>query len=150
MLPGGVWWTILHYLDSNDLITLLYTSRCLRFFVLIKFKSYWKLRSGFCSFDQWNEKLNQIFFNLLNKLYLDLDNCVFDFEYYILKLRKVKCHLSLFSICIHYMRCTRSCNKLPKSRYWLVLLFTCKNVKILICHLIFTILTWIRTIILKI
>ena len=43
----------------------------------------------------------------------------FDFEYYYtsFKLRKVKRHLSLFSICIHYMRCTRSCDKLPKSKY---------------------------------
>ena len=126
MLPGGVWWTILHYLDSNDLITLLYTSRCLRFFVLIKFKSYWKLSSGFCSFDQWYEKLAQNFFNLLNKLYLDLDNYVFYFEYYyIFKLRKVKLHLSLFSICIHCMRCTRSCDKLPKSKYC----FYCSRVR---------------------
>ena len=84
---------------------------------MVKFKSNWKLRSSFCSFDQWDEKLNRNFFNLLNKLYLDLDNCVFDFEYYILKLRKVKRHLSLFSICIHYMRCARSCDKLPKSKY---------------------------------
>ena len=42
----------------------------------------------------------------------------FNFEYYYtFKLRKVKRHLSLFSICIHYMRCTRSCDKLPKSKY---------------------------------
>ena len=115
MLPGEVWLTILNYLNSNDLITLLYASR---FFVLIKFKSYWKLSNGFCSFDQWDEKLTQIFFNLLNKLYLDLDNCVFDFEYYyIFKLRKVKRNLSLFCIYIHYMRCTRSCDKLPKSKH---------------------------------
>ena len=118
MLPRGVWWTFLNYLNSNDLITLLYTSRCLRFFVLIKFKSYWKLSRDFCSFDKWDEKLTQNYFYLLNKLHLDLDNCVFDFEYYyIIKLRKVKRHLSLFSICIHYMRCTRSCDKLPKSKY---------------------------------
>ena len=92
----------LNFLNSTDLIILVYTSRCLRFFVLVKFKSYWKLSSVFCSFDQWDTKLNQIFFNHLNILHLDLDNCVLDFEYYILKLRKVKRHLSLFSICIHY------------------------------------------------
>ena len=80
---------------------------------------------GFCTFDQWDEKLTQNFFNLMNKLYLDLDNCVFDFEYYyIFKLRKVK-RLSLFSICIYYMRCTRSCDKLPKSKYC----FYCSRVR---------------------
>ena len=56
---------------------------------------------------------------------MDLDNCVFDFEYYyIFKLRKVK-RLSLFPICIHYMRCTRSCDKLPKSKYC----FYCSRVR---------------------
>ena len=84
------------------------------------------MSSGFCSFDQWYEKLAQNFFNLLNKLYLDLDNYVFYFEYYyIFKLRKVKLHLSLFSICIHCMRCTRSCDKLPKSKYC----FYCSRVR---------------------
>ena len=82
LLPGTVWGTVLKFLNSNDLINLLYTSRCLRFFVLIKFRSYRKLSSGFCSFDEWDEKLTQDCFNLLNKLYLDLDSCVFDFEYF--------------------------------------------------------------------
>ena len=84
------------------------------------------MSGGFCSFDQWYEKLAQNFFNLLNKLYLDLDNYVFYFEYYyIFKLRKVKLHLSLFSVCIHCMRCTRSCDKLPKSKYC----FYCSRVR---------------------
>ena len=58
----------------------------MRFFVLQKFRTYWKLSSGFCSFDQWDEKLTQNFFDLLNSLYLKLYECLFDFEYYILKL----------------------------------------------------------------
>ena len=79
-----------------------------------KFRTYWKLSSGFYSFDQWDEKLTQNFLNLLNSLYLKLYECVFDFEYYILKLRKVKHHLSLFSICTHYMRCVKGFDKLSK------------------------------------
>ena len=70
-------------------------------------------------------KINSNFFNLLNKLYLDLDNCVFDFGYYTLKLRKVKRHLSSFFICIHYMRCVKSCDKLRKSKYC----FYCSRVR---------------------
>ena len=85
------------------------------------------MSSGFCSFDQWDEKLTHNFFNFLNKLYSDLYNYVFDFEYYISKLRKVKRHLSLFSICIHYMKCTRSCDTLPKSKYC----FYCSCVRML-------------------
>ena len=54
----------------------------MRFFVLQKFRTYWKLSS----FDQWDEKLTQNFFDLLNSLYLKLYECLFDFEYYILKL----------------------------------------------------------------
>ena len=104
MLPGGVWWNILNFLDSNELITLLYVSKHLRFFVFQKFRTYWELSSGFCSFDQWDEKYTQNFFNLLNRLYLKLYKCVFDFEYYTLKLKKVRRYLSLFSICTHYMR----------------------------------------------
>ena len=49
----GVCYTILNYLNSNDLITLLYTPRCLRFSVLIKFKSYWKLSSAFVVLINW-------------------------------------------------------------------------------------------------
>ena len=56
---------------------------------------------------------------------IKFDNCVLDFEYYILKLRKGKSHLSLFSIYIHYMRCARSCDKLPKSKYC----FYCSRVR---------------------
>ena len=53
------------------------------------------------------------------------DNCIFDFEYYVLKLRKVKRHLSLFSICHHFMRCVRSCDNLCKSKYC----FYCSRVR---------------------
>ena len=47
----------------------------------------------------------------MNDLYVTLDNCIFDFEYYVLKLRKVKRHLSVFSICISISICSSNfCN----------------------------------------
>ena len=72
---------------------------------------------GFCSFDQWVKQFTQNFFNLLDKLYADLYNCIFDFEFYVLILRNVKHYLSLFSIYTHFIRCVRSCDKLSKSKY---------------------------------
>ena len=83
------------------------------------------MSSCFCSFSRWDEKLTQTFFNLMNDLYVTLDNCIFDFEYYVLKLRKVKRHLSLFSICLHFMRCVRSCENLRKIKYC----FYCSRVR---------------------
>ena len=99
----------------------------MRFFVLQKFRTYWELSSGFCSFDQWDEKYTQNFFNLLSRLYLKLYECVFDFECCIIKFKKVRRHLSLFSICTHYMRCVRSCDDLSKSKYC----FHCSHVRML-------------------
>ena len=63
-------------------------------------------------------------FNLLSKLYTELE-LFFDFELYTTKLIKVMRHLSLFSVCLHFLRCFRSCNKLPKSKFC----FYCSHVK---------------------
>ena len=97
------------------MINLVYTSRYLRSLVLIKFDKYFKLSSGFCSFGQWDKSLSKNLFNLLSKLYTEL-NFLFDFEYYTLKLMKVRHHLSLFSVCFHFLKCLRSCDELPKSK----------------------------------
>ena len=84
---------------------------------MIKSSKYSCLSSGFCSFGQWDKKLTQNFFNLLNNLDVALDNCIFNFECYVSKLRKVKRHLSIFSICPLFMRCGRSCDNLCKCKY---------------------------------
>ena len=55
------------------------------------------------------EKLSGNSFNLLSKLYTELE-LFFDFELYTIKLMKVMRHLLLFSVCLHFLRSFRSCD----------------------------------------
>ena len=41
----------------------------------------------------------------------------FDFEFWFVKLQESMRHLSLFSVCVHFLRCYRRCDKFPKSKY---------------------------------
>ena len=97
ILPGNVWWNILNFSEAHDFISLIYISKHLANLLLIKFDKYYKLSTGFCSFGQWRKKLCDNSFNLLSKLYTDLE-LFFDFEVYTIKLMKTMRHLSLFSV----------------------------------------------------
>ena len=115
ILPGDVWWMILEFVQMNDLITLLYVLKHLRELVLIKFNKYFKLSSGFCFFHLWKKKLCDNTFELLDDLETHLEMS-FDFELYVFRLMKTMRHLSLFSVCLQFLRCFRSCDKMPKSK----------------------------------
>ena len=100
-MPGNVWWIILNFLETHDLISLVYVSKHLRNLVLIKFEKHYQLSTGFCAFGQCKKELCDNSFNLLTKLYTDLE-LFFDFELYTIKLMKTMRYLSLFSVCLHF------------------------------------------------
>ena len=53
ILPGNVWWIMLNFLETHDLISLFYIPKHLRNLALIKFGKYYKFSTGFCPFGQW-------------------------------------------------------------------------------------------------
>ena len=74
ILPSEIWWNILFYLNnSQDLVTLLYVSKFTRHFVLRRYDNHFFISSGFCAFEFWERKLLSNRFNLLSKLYTELD-----------------------------------------------------------------------------
>ena len=70
------------------------------------------------------KKICHNLFNLFSKLYTDL-SLFFDFELYTIKLTKTIRHILLISLCLHFLRCFKSCDKLPKSKFC----FYCSHVK---------------------
>ena len=100
------------------MINVCYVSKHYRVLVLSKFAIYFNLANEFCDSKQWNDIISQNLTGLLKKIYEDLtENINFDFEYLSYKFIGVKRHLSLFSVCLHFLTCGRSCDRLPKSWY---------------------------------
>ena len=98
---------MLNFLETHDLISLVYISKHFMNLALIKFGKYYKFSTGFCLFGQWEKELCDNSFNLLSKSYTDLE-LFFDFELYTIKLMKTMNQLSLFSVFLHILRCFRS------------------------------------------
>ena len=99
------------YLHSHDLLTLCFVSKYHRNDVLSTNKKIYHLSSGFCSIKYWDEILANNAFKLLHKIYEKIET--FDFEKYYLKLyKRYRHHLSLFSVCLHFVTCYRSCDKI--------------------------------------
>ena len=117
ILPIEIWYRICIYLNnSHDSINLLYVSKFTRQFVLSKYDKYFILSSGFCTSEFWERRLGNNRFNILSILYTKLDMW-FDYDFWSMKLKQSMHHLSLFSVCLHFLRCYRRCNKLPESQY---------------------------------
>ena len=77
--------------------------------VLKKFAKYYDLRTGFCSIKYWASKIERNVFELIQAIHNEIQS--FDFEENYDKLIKRFRHMSLFSVCLHYLRCRRSCEK---------------------------------------
>ena len=104
---------IFSYLNANDLITLCYVSKCFRKLVLKKFAKYYDLSTGFCSVKYWTNEIEKNVFRLVEAIHSELfDGYAFDFEGNYDKLIKKFHHMSLFSVCFHFLRCRRSCEKI--------------------------------------
>ena len=108
---------ILMYLDTNDLITLCYVSKYLRKLVLKKFSKVHDISTGFCSVQNWANAIQKKLFNLIQDIHNDtffnemFYTYNFDFEQNYEKLLKKFRHMSLFSVCLDFLRCRRSCDR---------------------------------------
>ena len=101
---------IFWYFNSHDLITLCFVSKFHRNFVLNKYFKYYDLSTGFCSVRYWKMKIEKNLFNLKQRIHEVIE--VFDFEESYFKICKKFRYLSLFSVCLHFLTCQRSCEKI--------------------------------------
>ena len=112
---------LLWYLNAEDLITFCYVSKYFRKLVLQKFSRIFEISTGFCSVQNWTYVIQKSVFNLIQDIHNDTFFCKtfytynFDFEENDEKLVKRFRHMSLFSVCLHFVRCKRSCDYYHKS-----------------------------------
>ena len=105
---------LLSYLNANDLITLCYVSKYFRKLVLKKFSKIFEISTGFCSVQNGTYLIQKNVFNLIQDIYNDtffnetFYTYNFDFEESYEKLLKRFRHMSLFSVCLHFLRGRRS------------------------------------------
>ena len=105
------------YLDANDLITLCYVSKYFRELVLKKFSKVYDTSTGFRSVQNWTNAIQKSLFDLTQDIHNDTFSNEtfytynFDFEQNYEKLLKKIRPMSLFSVCLHFLRCRRSCDR---------------------------------------
>ena len=105
------------YLDANDLITLCYVSKYFRELVSKKFSKVYDISTGFCSVQNWTNAIQKNLFYLIQDIHNDtffnetFYTYNFDFEQNYEKLLKKIRPMSLFSVCLHFLRCRRSCDR---------------------------------------
>ena len=98
------------------MISLCYVSKYFRKLVLKRITKHYNVNTGFCTIKYWTKKIEGNVFWLIQNIYNELyDTFAFDFEENYDKLIKKFCHFSLFSVCLHFLRCRRSCER--KSGY---------------------------------
>ena len=103
---------LLSYLNANELIKLCYVSKYFGKLVLKKFAKIYDISTGFCSVKYWTSKIERNVFEWIQAIHNEtFDTVSFDFEENYDKLIKRFCHMSLLSICLHFLRCRRSCEK---------------------------------------
>ena len=95
------------------MITLCYVSKYFRTLVLKKFYKHYDISTGFCAIKYWTNRIEENVFGLTQSIHNIHE--AFDFEEIYDKLIKKFRHMSLFSVCLHFLRCQRSYEK--KSGY---------------------------------
>ena len=104
--------TLLLFVNANDLIILCCVSKYFRKLVLKKFAKIYDISTGFCSVKYWTNKIERNVFELIQAINNELfESKTFDVEENYNKLIKRFRHMSLFSVCLHFLRCRRSCEK---------------------------------------
>ena len=100
-----------------DLITLCYVLKYFREFVLKIFSKVYDISTGFCSVQNWTNAIQKRLSILIQDIHDDtffnetFYTYNFDFEQNYEKLLKKFRHISLFSVCLHFLRCRRSCDR---------------------------------------
>ena len=102
----------LSYLNADDLITLCYVPKYFRKLVLKIFSKIYDISTGFCSVKYWTRKIERNVYELTQAIHIDtFATASFNFKENYDKLIKKFRHMSLFSVCLHFLRCRRSCKK---------------------------------------
>ena len=75
-------------------------------------KNFW-VSEGFCSSGQWFKLIKRNCFALIEEIYSSFfeDRFIFDFDENYSKLLAEFSHMSLFSICLQFLRCAQSFDK---------------------------------------
>ena len=103
---------IFSYLNATDLTNLCYVSKYYRRLIFKTFDKYYNISTGFCSIELWMNKIEENLWGLIENIFNDLnDDINFDFDFNYVNLFKEFRHLSLFSVCLHFLRCRRSCER---------------------------------------
>ena len=99
----------LDFLKTEDIIILCFVSKFYRNVILEVFDIVYFISTGFCSTLQWFKFLEKSCFVLVDEIQCSNWNLdLFDYEKL---LKKEFRQMSLFSICLHFLRCVRSCDK---------------------------------------
>ena len=110
---------LLSYLNAEDLITFCYVSKYFRKLVLKKSSRIFEINTAFCSVQIWTYMIQKNVFNLIQDVHNNTFFCEtfytynFNFEENYETLLKRFRHKSLFSVCLHFLRCRGSCEKKP-------------------------------------
>ena len=102
-----IWYYIFFlYLNVKDLITLCYVSKYFRKLLLKQFNKFYDISTRFCAVPFWTKKIEENVFKLIEAIHSELFYIyAFDFEGNYEKLIKTFCHMSLFSVSLHFLRC---------------------------------------------
>ena len=112
----------LNYLPVTVFNNLLFVSMYTRQVIFKKFEDIYYLSTGFTSEKHWYSIVQKTAQDLckvvLNEKFYDPVFFKYHFDYedrVCALLEKFKTHLSLFSVCMHFLRCIRSCERVPNS-----------------------------------
>ena len=96
-------------MKTEDIINLCSVSKFYRNVILKVFNRVYFISTGFCSTLQWFLFLKKSCFALVDEIHFSNWNLdLFDYKKL---LKKEFRQMSIFSICLHFLRCVRSCNK---------------------------------------
>ena len=88
-------------------------SKFFRKLILKKFGRIYDISTGFCSVRYCWSKTERTVYELIQAIHNEtFDTVSFDFEENYDKLIKIFCHMSLFSVCLHFLRYRRSFEKI--------------------------------------
>ena len=89
-------------------------SRYFRTLVLKRFYKHYDISARFCAIKYWTNRIEENVFELTQST--DNTHEAFDFEEIYDRLIKKFRLMSLFSVCLYFLRCRRSCEK----KVWLL------------------------------
>ena len=101
------------YFGTTDILKLCFVSKMIRQIILRVFHKTLNISEGFSSAGCWFQLIKMNCLCLIEDINANFfeDRFIFDSdEYYSKMLKEFTQSMSLFSICLHFLRCTRSCD----------------------------------------